>query len=116
MLRIVNGRLFQCEGPIHENARCARIDVRERGTIKSPRAAERKDRRPGWLETGTQSSLMYSGAAPIMDDSCFNRELTLLIGYHSYCKLATKLLEVPCIIMALISSFHTRDGYYYIDV
>src|SRR5688572_18715468 len=67
MLRIVNGRPFQYEGPMHEKARCPRIDVRERGTIKSPRAAERKDRRPGWLETGAQSSLMYSGAAPIID-------------------------------------------------
>lgn len=54
VLRAVHGRLFHYDSPTHEKARCIHIEVRRHGTIKSPQAAEHKDRRPDWLETGTQ--------------------------------------------------------------
>lgn len=33
---VVNGRLLQCDCPLREKERLAHIDVRQRGTIKSP--------------------------------------------------------------------------------
>src|ERR1043165_3019525 len=60
--RISVGKLFGNVGPTTEKPRCARIEVRDGGTMKSFCIAEQSIRRPGCVETGTRSSPMYSGA------------------------------------------------------
>lgn len=41
--------------------------MRERAPNRCPRAEECSVLRPGWPDTGTQSSLVYSGAEPTVD-------------------------------------------------
>lgn len=66
-----NGRLFQEEGPIHEKAWWAWVEVQNRSTCISSWLVECCDRQPGWLEAETQH-LMYAGTKPACE-ACTSR-------------------------------------------
>ena len=62
--RSSSGRPFQMVGPTTEKARYCMVEVRAKGTSKSPWTAERRDRWPLQTEAGQQSSRKYAGAVP----------------------------------------------------
>jgi hypothetical protein len=49
------GRLFQMVAPAIEDARSPTVDSRVRGKMKLSEDAERRQRRPGRLETGMKT-------------------------------------------------------------
>lgn len=75
-------RLFQRNRLIQESARCTLVDIRQRGTGRSPWAAKQSNQQPDLAETGTNSSRMYDGAEPTPNNST-RATRQCIVGCHT---------------------------------